>query len=466
MKRDNFQAIFNILSQLILNGTNFVLIMIFTRFLSTSDYGKVSIFQAYALFFAIIVGLNIQGSIGTAFVHIDEKERNNYLSSIMLLAVCFFILVLIISIIFIDPFSAFSELSPSLIVLMLCYSFGSFAFNFANIKYVYLRKSQYSCLMALIISISMIGLSYFGVKNQSTIGLEPYVVRILSISVPYIICAIYVLFTIFGKGNAFRNLKKYWMFCLPICIPLVFHGVSQIVLGQTDKIMIQKQLIDDGLVGIYSFIVTFVHILNSIYTALNNTWVPIYYSYTKDGNYEMIKVRSNRYCKLFLCLCLGFMFVSPEFVRLFADKNYWGGINLIPLIVLSIFFTFLYSFGVNFELYLRKTKWIAIGTTAAAVVNIVLNALLIPKYELCGAAIATLISYVLLFVFHQLCARKMQDELQYPYGILFFIKPIGIILMAVILFYIVQNLLIIRWGIAAIVGVYLVWNIVKNKSIF
>ena len=61
--------------------------------------------------------------------------------------------------------------------------------------------------MALIISISMIGLSYFGVKNQSTIGLEPYVVRILSISVPYIICAIYVLFTIFGKGNAFRNLK-------------------------------------------------------------------------------------------------------------------------------------------------------------------------------------------------------------------------------------------------------------------
>lgn len=79
MKKDNFQAIFNILSQLILNGTNFVLIMIFTRFLSTSDYGKVSIFQAYALFFAIIVGLNIQGSIGTAFVHIDEKERNNYL---------------------------------------------------------------------------------------------------------------------------------------------------------------------------------------------------------------------------------------------------------------------------------------------------------------------------------------------------------------------------------------------------
>lgn len=95
MRKDNLQAVFNILSQLILNGTNFVLIMIFTRFLSTSDYGIVSIFQAYALFFAIIVGLNVQGSIGTAFVHIGEKERNDYLSSIMLLAVIFLELLLL-----------------------------------------------------------------------------------------------------------------------------------------------------------------------------------------------------------------------------------------------------------------------------------------------------------------------------------------------------------------------------------
>ena len=154
MKKENFQAVFNILSQLIINGTNFVLIMIFTRFLSTADYGTVSIFQAYALFFAVIVGLNIQGSIGTAFVHLNEDDRDNYLSSIMFLAICFFIIVLIVSSIFINLFSAFSELSPFLIILMLCYSFGLFTFNFANIKYVYLKKAQYSCLMAFIISVS------------------------------------------------------------------------------------------------------------------------------------------------------------------------------------------------------------------------------------------------------------------------------------------------------------------------
>lgn len=466
MRKDNTQAAFNILSQLILNGTNFVLIMIFTRFLSTSDYGIVSLFQAYALFFTIIVGLNVQGSIGTAFVHINEKEQNNYLSSIMLLAVIFFCIITAISIILIQPFKQFSELSSPLIILMLCYSFGTFAFNFVNIKYVYLRKSQFSCLIALIIALSMIILSWVGVRNQEKLGIQPYVLRILSITIPYLICACYVVVTIFFKGNPFIGLKKYWIFCLPICIPLVFHGISQIILGQTDKIMIQKLLNDNGLVGIYSFIVTFVHVLNSVYTALNNTWVPIYYDYTKNKEFDMIEKRSGRYCNLFLCLCIGFMFVSPELVKIFADSNYWSGIKLIPLIVLSVFFTFLYSFAVNYELYFRKTKWIAVGTSLAALSNIVLNALFIPKFKLIGAAVATLLSYLLLFVFHQLCAFAIKTDSAYPYKLNFFIKRIAVIFIAIFIFGLTRNIFIVRWLITVIVGFYLLLNIKKNRSIF
>ena len=464
--KDNSQAIFNVASQVILNGTNFVLIMIFTRFLSTVEYGTVSIFQAYSLFLTVIVGLNVQGSIGTAFVHFDIRERDNYLSSIMLMAIGFFMLITLVSLVFIKPFSEFSELSPALILLMLFYSFGSFAFNFANIKYVYLRKSQYSCLMALIVSISMIILSWLGVKKQGQLGLPPYILRILSISIPYIICAFYVLVTIFISGSPFKNIRKYLRFCLPICIPLVFHGISQIILGQTDKVMLQKILTDNSVVGIYSFIVTFVHILNSIYNALNNTWVPIYYDFTKRDEVTAILRRANRYSNLFLSLCIGFMMVAPEFVRIFADSNYWGGINLIPWIVLAVFFTFQYSFAVNFELYHRKSKWIAIGTTAAAISNIIFNAILIPHFAMIGAAVATLLSYILLFVFHQLCASKLKADTEYPFKNSFFAKRVIVILAFTILFNFVQNIWYIRWIIAIIVGSYLLITIIRNKTIF
>lgn len=169
---------------------------------------------------------------------------------------------------------------------------------------------------------------------------------------------------------------------------------------------------------------------------------------------------------MFLCLCIGFLFVSPEFIKIFADSNYWGGMNLIPLIVLAVFFTFLYSFAVNYELYYKRTKWIAVGTSASALSNIVLNAILIPKFELIGAAVATLLSYLLLFIFHQLCAFTMKTDTIYPYKFSFFIKRIGVILIASAIFYFTKDAVIARWLIAVIVGVYLLLTIKKNRVIF
>ena len=109
--KDNSQTIFNILSQIVTNGTNFVLIMIFTRFLSTENYGIVSLYQAYVLFFSVIIGINTQGTIGTGFNHFEEKEHSNYLASIFTLSLMSFIIICLLILVFIKFFSSFSTLS-------------------------------------------------------------------------------------------------------------------------------------------------------------------------------------------------------------------------------------------------------------------------------------------------------------------------------------------------------------------
>lgn len=464
VSKTNSQAIYNILSQIILNGTNFILIMLFTRYLTTDNYGIVSIYQAYVLFFAILVGLNVQGSIGPAFVHIDKTQRNNYLASVFLLALLSFFIFIAIIFVFLKPLSNFAQLTPALLILMVAHSFGVFCFNFASIKYVYLRKSQYSCLLAILLAVSMIVFSWLGIIGSKSF-LPQYTARILGLSIPYIICAIYVTTTIFIKGNPFMNIKGFWNFCLPICLPLIFHGISQVILSQTDKIMLQKILADNSAVGLYSFIVTFVHILNSIYIALNNTWVPLYYEYTKERQISLILRRAKRYNNLFTILVVGFMLVSPEVVMIFADPAYWNGIYIIPLVVLSIYFMFLYSFAVNFEIYHKKTKLIAVGTTAAAVANIILNTMFIPYFGIFGAAMATLISYFLLFIFHEISARTIKNE-KYPFKQSFFIKNILIVFLFSILFSIFRNNWEIRWILAIVVGFYLIFDIYKNKTLF
>lgn len=164
-------------------------------------------------------------------------------------------------------------------------------------------------------------------------------------------------------------------------------------------------------------------------------------------------------------MVIGFMLVSPEIVKLFADKNYWNGMKLIPMVAFSIYMVFLYSFAVNYELYHRESKWIAVGTTAAAICNIIFNRLLIPLLGMYGAAIATLGAYILLYVFHDICARCVIKG-KYPYKKDFFIKNVLIVILFCIFYYLFIGQWAIRWITAAIVGSYLVYMCYKNKSIF
>lgn len=465
MNKDSSQTVYNILSQLILNGTNFVLIMIFTRLLSTDHYGVVSIYQAYVLLLTVPVGLNTQGSIGTAFVHIDSENHRDYLASVFFLSLCAFAVILAAVWAVMPAFSSFSQLEPFLVNLMLFHSFGSFCFQFLSIRYIYSRKAQNSCRMALMIAVLMIVISWLGASHISP-QMPEYMGRILGLSVPYIIFIFVAAAVIFRGADPFSEIKKYWSFCLPVCIPLIFHGISQVVLSQTDKIMLQKLLHDDGTVGIYSFFVTFVHILNSVYIALNNTWVPIFYECLKKRQTETVRVRSKRYLNLFTVLAVGFMLVAPEVVKLLADRAYWSGMPLIPVTAVSIYMVFLYSFAVNFELFHRKSKWIAIGTTAAAAFNILFNAVLIPRLGMYGAALGTLGAYTLLLLFHELCARYAVKDGVFPYGRGFFAANTAVMLLSAGTCYLFLDIWAVRWTLALAAAGYLLDMFRRNRSIF
>mgnify|MGYP004608638761 FL=1 len=464
IKKDNIQVFFNLLSQVILQGTNFILIMIFTRYMSTSNYGVVSIYQAYSTLFIAIIGLSIQGTIGAAFAHLNEKQQENYLASIYLLACVNYLIVNLVLFCIKDYVISFTGLDWYLIILMLAYSFGNFSFNFISIKYVYKRKAQVSCLLSLFVSVLMIGLSWLSIVQKS-IAMPEYLGRILGLSCPYVICIFITMVIIFREGNPFQDFISSAKFCLPMSLPLVLHSISSVFLGQTDKIMLQKLLNEVAMVGIYSFIVTFVHLLNSVYVALNNTWLPIYYDCLKYGDYERLKQRTKKYLCFFSYICVGFIMVAPEIVKLFANPSYWSGIAIIPLSMVSIYFIFTYTFAVNFELYSRKTNWIAIGTILAAIFNVFLNYLLIPILSIYGAAFATCFSYLLLFLFHHLYAKKISNN-HYIYDLKFFVKDYIFVFIGIIMFYVFANIAIVRWCFAIVLAIVIMLNFKKNKVFF
>ena len=155
----------------------------------------------------------------------------------------------------------------------------------------------------------------------------------------------------------------------------------------------------------------------------------------------------------------------PEVYRVFAGREYWDGIDYIPMIVIGCYAMFLYSLSVNFEFYCKKTKYMAFITASAAGINILLNYLLISKLGAWGAALATAVSYGYEVVVHYIFARYFCGR-EFPFQARFYIKHLLHMTAILALFYIFQAVWIVRWSIGAWMGVYIICKIIRRRTIF
>lgn len=460
----NQMAFFNILGPVILNGVNFFTVPIFTRMLGPENYGVISLYTTWVQVLTIVMGIQTCGTIAASRVYFDEKEHNAYYSSILSLSCLVSAGITALMIAFIGPISEFMQFSKIVVVLIIVQSFGAYVISFASIKFIYHKQASLNFLVSVIVTVTSVLLSLVLIMNIDRFE-DRYWGRIIGYVVPNAVVGIILAVAIFAKGKTGFS-KKYWRFCIPLALPLIFHNLSQIVLAQSDRIMLQKLLDDTAAVGIYSFIFNFVHIINVIYGALNNTWVPIYYDHLKAGDTETIRKRSKNYIFLYTVLTMGFILLAPEVVKLFASKDFWSGTELIPIMGFAYYMVFLYSFPVNFEFFHKKTNIIAIGTCLSAVINIVANYFMIPVWGIKGASVATMLSYVTLFAFHHIIARYLLKENKYHYDLKMFIPGIAAVLLTCGVFYLITDLWLVRWGIGALLGLLLVYKIYKQKSIF
>ena len=137
---------------------------------------------------------------------------------------------------------------------------------------------------------------------------------------------------------------------------------------------------------------------------------------------------------------------------------------MTPILIVGYYLVFCYSFPVNYEFYLRRTKSIAIGTLSAAVLNIILNLALIPVLGLIGASLATLIAYGMLFLFHSIMVNRMDINNGLPYVKLL----VGILVVLVFAFLatLLRDITWLRLGIGFVIAILLARQLLKEKAFF
>ena len=459
MKKQNRVAFFNILSTILLQGISIFTAPLFSRLLGTNGYGVLSIYNIWVSALAIAFTLQTYGTLVNARVEYSEEHQIRYQSSAMSLSLLFFLACSAVVLIFIKPISAALDLHWGILLLILLQAFGAFCVNFLNRKFTYEFKADRNMVMSLVVTLTTLVLSVV------LILLMPedirYMGRILALALTYGGIGIGICFYILGKGKTFFN-REYWKFCIPLALPSVFYNLSDLALGQSDQVMLQ-QMISDSAVGIYALALKLGGVMFTIFTALNNSWVPFFFEDFKNGNHTQVKKQARNFLELYTVLSVGFILLATEVYHLFAKQDFWEGTTLIPIFVSSYFLNFLCTFPVNYEYYHKKTKVVAVVTITSSLVNILLNYILIQWIGMAGAAVATCLSHCLQFGMHYVYTRYILRKGDYPFGITLWAKYAVIYFAMVALVYLLPNAWLVRWGLGAAIGLWELYRIKKRK---
>lgn len=448
------------LGTFILQGINFLTLPLYTRILTTRDFGITSLYTAWQSVVVIFLCLQTFSTIQNAKVSYEDEEYREYNSNIVVLSFISFFIFAVIIMGFSKQFSKLSGLSVNLIFLMLLHSFFTLGVTFKNTILRFDGKAEKQLFISMFYTIFNVGLSLFFITSVPSI--EKATGKILGAVVPSVILGGYFyLEIILKKKPTFK--KEHFIFCLTLGLPLILHNLSHIVLTSSDRMMIEKFI---GLeeTGIYGFTYTIGTILSTAAGAFGSAWVPWYFERLKGEKYDEIKIYSKNYLDFFTLVTVGFIFVSPEIVRFMGSSDYWAGKYFLPWIIFGCYFIFLYSFPVNYEFYVKKTNYIALGTSLSAVINLVLNYIFIPKYGSFGAALTTLASYFFLFVFHETIARKKFSYKMFSvkqYFVRIFIVTVScFIYIKIVDIIFVRYIIILTLAVIFFAGAF---KIIKNK---
>lgn len=443
------------IGNILIKGVGILTLPLFSRIMTTAEFGVYNVFMSYDALLFVVIGLAMHSSIRSANLQFRGKI-DDYVSSVSLIYLLNFLAFLAAGLLLGDVLSDWLGLEKSLIFILIVYSFSSAVLMLYNtwisLNYAY---KQY-LIVALINTIGNVLLSlvliFTAFRDQRDVG------RIVGSTLVITILAIFLLVSIFCKARPRVNLR-YWKFALKYSLPIVPHGISQVLLAQFDRIMIQR-MVSDSAAGIYSLAGNIKIILTVITSSISTAWSTWVFGELDKENRTGIQQRSVQLSALFTILTVGLMALSPELIFILGGEEYEMAKYIAVPMVIDGFILFLYDVVASGEYYARKTSYIMYGTVASAVLSVALNCVCIPRYGYVSAAYTTLIAYVCYLLFHLIICRKLLSFSIIP--IKWIIVFCGIVAAAAFVDLLFIDNLLVRWGVCALIVIPMALLLIRN----
>lgn len=415
----------------------FLTIPVFTRLLTVSEYGIVNTYTSWVTIVMVLMTLSLFDSLRIAFADYRE-DFDSYCASILRLGGVFLIGAMILADIVICLIPSLRSIAWMIFCCML-QAYGIFAISTMSNKYMlefrYHKRAVYLIFPNAICALVAVSLMLISQENQMELRIVSYAL----VNLAFAFIALWV--TRRSKTNI-----KYWSFAIRYSLPLVFHGLSLVILSSSDRIMITT-LVGAEQSGIYSLVYNLGQVATAVVTALEGIWLPWFIRKLKTDQTQDINNKAAYLIENVSVLMILLMLLAPEVLQIIASEEYWTGKSMIFPIALSCFVIFLYDLAINIELQNKATKQIAVTTLTAAILNVVLNLIFIPFFGAVAAAYTTLISYLCSMLMHYHNARKICPGIL-PYKK--YLKYYVLVILASVFCRIFMDHALLRWITATI----------------
>lgn len=386
-------------------GIAFFLIPLYTRALAPGDFGSLDLLLTFASIINLTIALEISQAVARFYpIEKDLERQREYAST------AFWFTLLTYSVFGAITLALSSQLAPAIMgrndlttefTIGVAYIVLNGIFYLIQNQFKWEFKSKHyaicSTILTLSTAIAAVWLAYW-----LQMGLKGLLIGMLVGALSG--CAYGLIFL----RNSFRlpfkveRLKEMLLFSLP----LVPSGIAIFINTYADRLIINHymSLEDVGLYGIASRLAGASMLLMA---GLQGALGPLIYK-----NHELPETPNHiaTAFRIFIFISLIFYimasFFSYELLALLTTPDYYAAAPLIIFLIPAFFLSQMYIFAPGIGLA-KKTKYVMYINICGAILNILLNFALIPVMGITGAAIGTLISYLVIFIAYMTISQRL-----------------------------------------------------------
>lgn len=376
----------------------FLLLPVLTRYLSTSEYGTLSLIQIIITLCFPLMMLNSQSLIVIDKATLNIEQHKNLTAVIILISLLVFVAIISILIpltsylsdylgvtsytLYSIPLILLFQVLPN--TLTLYFQANKKPVDYGKVK---LLLSALNMLLSIIF-VALIELSWQG--------------RLLGIMTAYMIitlfCSIYIY-----RQDFFRNItiQPYLKNAARYGVPLMPHTIAGILLSMADKFLITG-LLGKQYLGIYSVGFQIGMAVSILMSSINQAWAPHMYGTLNNltDNITKKKLIKKIYKLMMSMLLITLLYITfvPLVFKIFIDEKFAQAIIYAQIIGCAFMFQGWYFLMANFIFYNKQSSLLSLNTLSALTISVILNFLLIPRHGLLGASVSMLIVYFYLFI--------------------------------------------------------------------